>query len=415
MNTWYSNFASHISTITDEYRGVVTSFGAFQSYYVESLDRSPSDIAWIGSIEIFLLLFTGTITGRLTDAGYFYPVAILGSILVVLGTLMTSICTQYWQIFLAQGICVGLGNGCLFCPAVALVSTYFGKRRSLAIGITACGSGLGGIIFPLLIQELLPRVGFGWSVRIIGFIQAGSLIVAILCLKPRTTARKAGDLVEWAAFKDLKYTFYAIGCFMVSKCVCWLPQMANWSGEQLYLGSFFAFFFIAAYSRDIQGMTYTTSLRLIMVMNGVGTVGRLVLSHMADRFGTLTTFIPTAGAGAILMFSWISISSTVGLYAWTALSGIAYGGIMALFPSALAALTTDPRTQGTRIGMVFTVVSFSVLIGPPITGALLSALDGRYLGAQLFAGGSLAVGTVFLALARETERRRQGGKFQGKI
>ncbi|RTE70306.1 hypothetical protein BHE90_015300 [Fusarium euwallaceae] len=280
MNTW----------------GVINSFGAFQSYYVEALRRPPSDIAWIGSIEIFLLLFIGMITGRLTDAGYFRPIAILGSVLVVVGTITTSVCTQYWQVFLAQGICVGLGNGCLFCPTIAVVSTYFTKRRSLAIGITACGSGFGGILYPVLIQELMPRLGFQWSVRIIGFTQGVALLVAILCLKPRVAPRKAGSLVEWAAFKEMEYSFYALGCFLC------------------YWGSYFAFFFIAAYSRDIQGMTYTTSLKLIMVMNGVGTIGRLLPNYIADRVDTLTMFIPTAGLGALLMFCWIPISSISSLY-----------------------------------------------------------------------------------------------------
>lgn len=135
-------------------RGVINSFGVFQSYYVKALDRAPSDISWIGSINVFLLFFIGTFTGRLTDAGFFRPLSISGAILTVTGTLTTSACTKYWQIFLAQGVCVGIDSGCLFCPAVAIVSTYFNKRRSLAIGITTCGSGVGGILYPVLVRQL---------------------------------------------------------------------------------------------------------------------------------------------------------------------------------------------------------------------------------------------------------------------
>jgi len=57
---------------------------------------------------------------------------------------MASLSTQYWQLFLAQGICCGLGNGFLFCPAVTLVSTYFDKKRGVALGIAASGSATGG-------------------------------------------------------------------------------------------------------------------------------------------------------------------------------------------------------------------------------------------------------------------------------
>ncbi|EXF80340.1 riboflavin transporter MCH5 [Colletotrichum fioriniae PJ7] len=387
MNTW----------------GMINSFGAFQSYYIQTLNRGPSDISWIGSVEIFLLFFIGTFTGRLTDAGYFRPVATAGSVLVVAGTLAASACTQYWQLLLAQGVCVGLGNGCLFCPTVALVSTYFAKRRSFAIGITACGSGAGGVVFPIVIREMLPRAGFGWTMRTLGFVQAAALGTALSCLKPRVPPRKTGSLVEWAAFKDLEYTFYAVGA-----------SLCFWA-------SYIVFFFLAAYARDIQGASYDTSLDLLMITNGVGILGRLVLNRLADRVGNLTMFVPTAGAAAALAYSWaalpiaVSSSSRASLYVWAALSGIALGGIQALFPSALASLTADPRKQGARIGMVFTIVSMSVLTGPPIAGALISVLGGKYLGAQMFAGSSLMLGMVFIFLAREAKRKSVGGSFWAKV
>lgn len=141
---------------------------------------------------------------------------LLGTAFQLLGIFTTSVCTKYWQLFLAQGICMGLGNGCLFCPTVATVSTYFSKKRGLAIGMTACGSATGGLIFPAMARQLLPTAGFPWTIRAIGFIQVASLVVANIGLRRRIPPRKAGALVEWAAFKELEYTFYAAGSFTVS-------------------------------------------------------------------------------------------------------------------------------------------------------------------------------------------------------
>lgn len=162
-------------------------------------------------------------------------------------------------------------------------------------------------------------------------------------------------------------------------------------------------------------MPYIDSLNLLLVINGVGIVGRTLPNIIADRCGTLTTFIPTAAASALVMFAWIDISSVNGLYAWAAICGIPVGGIQSMFPSALAALTTDPRKQGTRIGMVFTVVGFSVLTGPPVEGALISALGGKYLAAQLFAGASLLFGVFLLVATRETKRRKLGLGLSAKV
>lgn len=173
---------------------------------------------------MFLLFFIGTFTGRLTDVGLFRPVALVGSILVVLGSIATSFSTQYWQIFFSQGVCVGLGNGCLFCPTIALVSTYFQKRRSLAIGFTAGGSTTGGVLYPAIVRQLLPLVGFGWTMRAIGLVQLVALTIALLSLRPRLPPRTKGQLVEWGAFKELEYTFHGIGMFLVHGPVAKVPE-----------------------------------------------------------------------------------------------------------------------------------------------------------------------------------------------
>jgi hypothetical protein len=99
-----------------------------------------SSTSWIGSVYVFLLFALSAVSGRLFDAGYFRHLLICGSLLQVVGMFMASISTQYWQIFLSQGICGGLGAGLTYCPVMACVSTYFSKKRALAIAIVTRGS-----------------------------------------------------------------------------------------------------------------------------------------------------------------------------------------------------------------------------------------------------------------------------------
>lgn len=72
---------------------------------------------------------------------------IAGSFLIVFGQMMTSICHEYWQVVLAQAICIGLGAGALFVPSVAILSTYFTTKLPFAVGACAAGSSLGMCIF----------------------------------------------------------------------------------------------------------------------------------------------------------------------------------------------------------------------------------------------------------------------------
>ena len=66
-----------------------------------------------------------------------------GNFLVVFGIMMLSLCKEYWQVFLAQGICMGLGAGLLYIPSLALVSIWFDRKRALAMGVVMSGIAVG--------------------------------------------------------------------------------------------------------------------------------------------------------------------------------------------------------------------------------------------------------------------------------
>jgi MFS family permease len=194
--------------------GYIQTFGVFQTYYLTILDESPSTISWIGSIQIFLLFVLAPFSGRATDAGYFRPVFVIGLLMQLLGVFMSSLATKYWQVFLTQGVCQGIGNGLQFAPTMSLVSTYFDKNRSLAIGLTAVGAAIGGLVLPAMVQQLLPRIGFGWTVRALGLVVAVLGISAAIVLRTRVRPRKAGPLVEWAAFKEPPFALFSIAMFL---------------------------------------------------------------------------------------------------------------------------------------------------------------------------------------------------------
>lgn len=144
-------------------------------------------------------------------------------------------------------------------------------------------------------------------------------------------------------------------------------------------------------------------------------IGRLVPNYLADRYGAINVFIPTAIIAGICQLTWIAVASPEGLYAWTVFYGIAAGGIQSLFPAGLSSLTTDLRKSGTRMGMVFTINSFATLTGPPIAGAIISRCGGQYYGAQAFAGGVLLVGGGFMVAARLARQRRLGCGWRVKV
>lgn len=212
LQAWTQVLMGHLVMINSW--GYLTSFGIFQSYYTTSLGATPSAISWIGSVQIFLLYLIGTFSGRALDAGYYHAVLACGSLLRVIAVFMTSISPQYWQLFLAQGICKGLGDGLVFCPTISLVATYFSRNRVFAMACAASGGATGGIIFPVIAQQLLPKIGFAWTVRVMAFVICFNSVVVLSIAHVRLPPRRTGPLVEWSAFKDLPYTLFCVGMFL---------------------------------------------------------------------------------------------------------------------------------------------------------------------------------------------------------
>lgn len=150
-------------------------------------------------------------TGPLYDAGYFRELLLSGSFLVVFGQMMLSLCHTYWQAFLAQAICIGIGTGLLFVPSVSILSQYFSTRVAIAVGLAATGSSIGGVIYPIVFHRLQPTVGFGWATRVIGFMQLATLVIPCTVMKVRMLPAAKRKLFDWAAFKEVPYLLFTLG------------------------------------------------------------------------------------------------------------------------------------------------------------------------------------------------------------
>ena len=195
--------------------GYIGSWGFFEAYYQKAFDRSFSDVSWVGSIQIFLVFFIGALSGRALDAGYLRTTLAVGNLLQIIGIFATSWSWTYWQLFLAQGICCGLGNGMVFCPVISLISTYYpDKTRALAIGFAACGAATGGMVFPAIAKQLLGPLGVGWTLRIMGFVFIVNAVLVLILVRVRVQPRKAGPLIEWTAFKEMPFLLFSVGVFL---------------------------------------------------------------------------------------------------------------------------------------------------------------------------------------------------------
>ncbi|TKA34242.1 hypothetical protein B0A50_00222 [Salinomyces thailandicus] len=365
--------------------GWVNSYGSFQTYYTLNLDESASTISWIGTVQNWFTFFVGAFSGRLLDAGLFVPTLIVGSVLQLLGIFLMSVSTKFWHLMLTQGVLTGLGGGIFFTPSMGLIATYFSKKRAFAIGIATTGNSAGGMIYPVLVRQLLPKIGFAWTTRVLGFLNLALLAVVIAFMRPRLPPRKSGPLVDWSAFREKTYAFFVAGLFFV----IW--------------GIYYTFYYIASFGVDQVGMDYTASTLLVIIINGAGFPARVIPPYFADKVGQLNMLVPTLFCLTIVAYSWLAVDNVAGLYVFTCFYGLVSAAFQCLIPSTVASITPDLSMVGTRLGMAFSTLSFAALTGPPIGGALQSTMGGDYTGASVWAATAVLVCAVLFVFARTSK------------
>ncbi|PYH33715.1 putative MFS monocarboxylate transporter [Aspergillus neoniger CBS 115656] len=365
--------------------GLISCYGAFQEFYQTVLlpDESPSTISWIGSIQATLIVMVGMVTGPLVDAGYLRPLILTGSFLVVFGMMMLSLATEYYQVLLAQGFCVGIGGGITYIPAMVVISSYFTTRRPIAIGCASIGSSVGSVIFPILFRQVQPIINFAWSVRCIAFINLFLALItcAILCRRPGKKTRTR-SLIELKALTHLPFMLLSLSM----TCVM--------------LAYYVPIFYIATYARSALNTPTSLSFYLVSITNGASAFGRTVpylLASGGTRIKPIFILITFVAAAAVAMFTWIATTNTAGFIVWACYWGFV-SGVLVTAPTSIVAhkaFCPDSDFLGTRMGMMWGISSFGSLVGTPVAGALVNLETADFVRAQVFAG-CLMVGAVVL-------------------
>jgi len=368
--------------------GLLNTFGIFQAEYSRNIlaSSTQSSISWIGSIQAFLMLVVGVLCGRALDAGYYWTDISVGVFLEVFGMFMTSIATEYWQIMLAQGVCVGVGAGMAFMPSVAIVGTYFSTRRSTAMGITATGSSIGGIIYPIVLKKLIEELGFRWAVRVMAFIMLGTLLISVAVMRPRLPPRKSGPLINVENLVDPIFATWLAGVFFT------------------LIGLYVPFFYVEQYALNI-GVSPDLAFYMIIIMNAGSIPGRVVPGMVADKIGSLAIMIPAVLLSGVILLAWISVKTQASLIAVSFFFGLTSGSLQAMLPSTVVFLCPDLSKLGTNLGMTLFSSGIGLLVGTPIAGAIVdhqstAGSEVVFWGAFTFSGIAVLIGGLLLLAVR---------------
>ncbi|KXT18081.1 hypothetical protein AC579_4551 [Pseudocercospora musae] len=247
------------------------------------------------------------------------------------------------------------------------------------MGVAAAGSGVGGVIYPIVLHRLAPQIGFDWAVRVVAFITLFFGIVSTATLRSRHASGKLRSVIAPGFFKNTPLVLSSFGLFSI------------------VIALYIPIVYISSYALTYRITTPNLAFYLVPILQAANIVGRMVPNFFADWTGPINMTIPAMIGAAIMVYAWIAVRSQAGLLAFAVIYGIFFGTIQAHGGSCVASFIPDRRDLGRSMGMSFEIGSLGVLIGTPVGGAILGK-NHNFVAVQAFTG-SICVLALFFYLA----------------
>jgi MFS family permease len=269
--------------------------------------------AFIGGLSFSQALMISPLATMTTRLYGTRTTLLIGVFFETVSFIGASFTTRIWHLFLSQGVCFGWGMGFLFVGSVVIAPQWFTTKRSLANGISAAGSGLGGLIYSLAAQAMIRNISLAWAFRILGII---ACIVNFLCsivVRDRNKQIGSSQLsFDYRLFKKIE--FWGLLAF----------------GFLSMLGYIVLLFSLPSYARSV-GMTASQGSIIGAVLNLGQALGRPPIGYFSDTVGrvnmaTSMTFL----AGLFCLVVWMFAKSFGVLIFFALIGGTVAGTFWAI-------------------------------------------------------------------------------------
>lgn len=347
---------------------VVASFGIWAfgwgSYTTWSVFFKPllDDFGWsraatmgANSFGAIIMGVFAIVAGRMTDRfGPRKVVLILGTILSI-GYFLMSQVNNLWELYLFQGILIGIGQGAVFSPAMASIARWFQKRRAFMTSLVTAGQGLGSMAMAPLAAEGIIRYGWRDTYIILSVVVFISMIACALLLR-RDPAEMG--LLPYGAEPGVKGASAAKK--MQSGGFTLRDALHTWQFWILFFIIFIIGFgrspmsHLPAHMTDL-GFSLTAAAAVTSIQSAVMFFGRFFGGALDDRIGSrkslMFNFALMAASVVFLIFSdqlWM-------FYVFSAVFGLSNGAL------ACVRITAVPQIFGlASVGAIMGVTELSM-------------------------------------------------------
>jgi len=346
-------------------------FALFALPWLDAFDASRRDVMiTISCLQIGAGVFS-PLLGRFMDQYPMRWIVIAGAIVLSLGLYLTQLATALWQIWIIYAtlmpIAIGL-TGTL--ASQTLVTKWFTEERGLALGISAMGTSIGGIVFPWVVAGMLTDIGWREAFVYLSITCIVIIVPLSLLVLRRNPQAAQPELADEPTSNSVESKFDTMNNRqwsnreILTASLFWLPFLAmcpllmSFGALQANLG---------VLARDM-GLADSEAASLIMISSFCMIIGKLFFGTLGDRWDHRFLFWTASLVMLASLVSLLTTSTYAGLVVCVICLGLAGGGIIPLL-----GLIFGARFGAASFGRVMGFVMLTGMFGavaPVIAGSI---------------------------------------------
>ncbi|WVQ82074.1 hypothetical protein IAT38_004202 [Cryptococcus sp. DSM 104549] len=333
--------------------GIPFSVGILHVYWTSTLfpGQGASTVTLAATLQTGLLYMFGGIFGPIFAA---FPRWQVG--LQVAGIVAGS----PWHLVITMGCLYPISGACYF-PCATLLFEWFHAKRGLATGIMYAGTGMGGAIFPFVIQGLMDGVGYKAAMVSLG---VGYAILGSIALIPIRRRIPLGRH-DYGASEGRRARRIDVRSLMSLPLAVGITTILVMS-----LGNFIPSLWIPSYAEDLK-LSHPDGTALIAILNASSVPGNAFLGYLSDRFPLRAVMIfSCAGTSLACAFLWGFGTNSGMLVAFSVVFGLLGPSFCALWSKMIGVISKDDPIAP---GLIFSIFIFTRGVGNLTSGPISQA------------------------------------------
>jgi predicted MFS family arabinose efflux permease len=382
--------------------GALVAAAGFRSSTGALLEPLEEDFGWTrattsGAVSLNLIVYglTAPFAAALMERFGIRRVVVASLALVAVGSGLTLVMTEAWQLWLLWGIAVGVGTGALALVFGAIVANrWFVRHRGVVMGVFSAAGASGHLLFLPIIAHLADGPGWRWASGIVTGFALLLVPLVLLLLRDRpsdvgTTPYGAPD--DWQppppASTDVGPATVAIRTFKESarSRTFWILFGTFWICGWSTNGLIGTHFIPAAHDHGLPPTTSASLLALIGVFDIVGTVASGWLTDKVDSRYLLFVYYFFRGLSLLAVPYLLAETVHPSLFLFIVFYGLDW---VATVPPTVALCREHFGIE--KAGVVFGWVFAAHMVGAGVAASYagwIRQTNGDYYAAWVTAGG----------------------------